>query len=133
MPTVGQLNRGFRKAKCRRSRVPALQGNPFKKGVCRKIFIRTPKKPNSAQRKLARLRLTNKRIVTAYIPGQGHNLQEYSTVLLRGGRVKDLPGVQYHLVRGRYDFRPIAERRQRRSKFGVSRGKNPYITKKIVL
>ena len=123
MPTVGQLNRGFRKAKCRRSRVPALQGNPFKKGVCRKIFIRTPKKPNSAQRKLARLRLTNKRIVTAYIPGQGHNLQEYSTVLLRGGRVKDLPGVRYHILRGNLDTQGVANRKQRRSLYGAKKPK----------
>lgn len=99
--------------------MPALEKNPQKKGVCVKIFLQTPKKPNSALRKVARVRLTNRKRVVAYIPGEGHNLQEFSTVLMRGGRVKDLPGVKYHLIRGKYDFAGIKARKQGRSKYGT--------------
>lgn len=99
--------------------MPALEKNPQKKGVCVKIFLQTPKKPNSALRKVARVRLTNRKRVVAYIPGEGHNLQEFSTVLMRGGRVKDLPGVKYHLIRGKYDFSGIKARKQGRSKYGT--------------
>ena len=109
----------YRKKK--RNKVPALENSPQKKGVCTKIFLRTPKKPNSALRKLARLRLTNGRKVVAYIPGEGHNLQEYSTVLLRGGRVKDLPGVKYHLIRGKLDFLGLKSRKTSRSKYGAKK------------
>ena len=107
--------------KKKRNKVPALENSPQKKGVCIKIFLRTPKKPNSALRKLARLRLTNGRKVVAYIPGEGHNLQEYSTVLLRGGRVKDLPGVKYHLIRGKLDFLGLKSRKTSRSKYGAKK------------
>lgn len=120
MPTINQLNRNPRgKKKVRRSSAPALQGCPHKKGVCLKIFTRTPKKPNSALRKVARLRLSTGNRITAYIPGEGHNLQDFSTVLVRGGRVKDLPGVKYHLVRGKYDFHGLKNRKQARSKYGI--------------
>lgn len=112
-----------RKAKESRIKTPALQKNPQLKGICTKILIRTPKKPNSAQRKVAKIRLSNKLIVVAYIPGVGHSLQEYSAVLMRGGRVKDLPGVKYHLIRGKYDFRGIEKlkyaRSNARSKYGT--------------
>ena len=121
MPTVNQLCKKKRGIKKSRNKVPALENNPQKKGVCIKIFLRTPKKPNSALRKLARLRLTNGRKVVAYIPGEGHNLQEYSTVLMRGGRVKDLPGVKYHLVRGKLDFLGIKSRKTSRSKYGTKK------------
>lgn len=119
MPTINQLCKTKRLSKIRRNKVPALQSNPQKKGVCLKVFLRTPKKPNSALRKLARLRLTNGKKVTAYIPGEGHKLQEYSTVLIRGGRVKDLPGIKYHLVRGKLDFSGLKNRKTSRSKYGT--------------
>jgi small subunit ribosomal protein S12 len=104
MPTINQLCKKIRRPKKRSEKSPALERSPQVKGVCLKVFTKTPKKPNSALRKVARVRLSNKRKVTAYIPGEGHTLQEYSTVLMRGGRVKDLPGVKYHLVRGKFDF-----------------------------
>jgi small subunit ribosomal protein S12 len=121
MPTINQLCRSKRLLKIRRNKVPALQSNPQKKGICLKIFLRTPKKPNSALRKLARLRLTNGKRVTAYIPGEGHKLQEYSTVLIRGGRVKDLPGIKYTLVRGKLDFSGLKNRKTSRSKYGTKK------------
>lgn len=121
MPTINQLCKTPRFSKTRRNKVPALQSNPQKKGVCLKIFLRTPKKPNSALRKLARLKLTNGKKVTAYIPGEGHKLQEYSTVLIRGGRVKDLPGIKYHLVRGKLDFLGLKNRKTSRSKYGTKK------------
>ena len=119
MPTVNQLCKKIRKPKKRLEKSPALEKAPQKKGVCLKVFTKTPKKPNSALRKVARLRLSTKKIVTAYIPGEGHTLQEYSTVLMRGGRVKDLPGVKYHLVRGKFDFLGLKNRKQARSKYGT--------------
>jgi len=121
MPTINQLCKKKRLTKKRRNKAPALGMCPQKKGVCAKIFLRTPKKPNSALRKLVTLRLTNDKKVTAYIPGEGHNLQEYSTVLIRGGRVKDLPGIKYHLVRGKLDFSGLKNRRTSRSKYGTKR------------
>ena len=121
MPTANQLCRFSRKRKLKLNKVPALDSCPQKKGVCLKVFTKTPKKPNSALRKVARVRLTNRKRVTAYIPGEGHTLQEYSTVLMRGGRVKDLPGVKYHLVRGKYDFLGLKNRKQARSKYGTKR------------
>lgn len=124
MPTINQLCKKKRLLKKRRQKTPALNTCPQKKGVCTKIFIRTPKKPNSALRKLARLRLTNGKKISAYIPGEGHNLQEYSTVLIRGGRVKDLPGIKYHLVRGKLDFSGLKDRKTSRSKYGTKRSKN---------
>ena len=123
MPTINQLCNSIRKLKRSINRVPALQGSPQKKGVCLKVFIRTPKKPNSAQRKVARLRISTKKKISAYIPGEGHTLQEYSTVLMRGGRVKDLPGIKYHLIRGKYDFLGLKNRRQARSKYGTKKSK----------
>jgi small subunit ribosomal protein S12 len=120
MPTINQLNRNPRGGqKQRRSSTPALKGCPQKKGICLKVFTRTPKKPNSALRKVVRLRLSTGSRVTAYVPGEGHNLQDYSNVLIRGGRVKDLPGVKYHLVRGKYDFHGLKTRKQGRSKYGI--------------
>lgn len=121
MPTLNQLCNKGRIKKKKRNKTPALDKCPQKKGVCIKIFIRTPKKPNSALRKLARLRLTNQKKLTAYIPGEGHNLQEYSTVLIRGGRVKDLPGIKYHLVRGKLDFPGLKSRKTSRSKYGTKK------------
>lgn len=121
MPTINQLIKTPRKPKIPRSKTPALEGCPQKKGVCLKVFIVTPKKPNSALRKVARLRLSNNKRVTAYIPGEGHNLQQYSTVLMRGGRVKDLPGIKYHLVRGKYDFLGMKNRKVSRSKYGTKK------------
>ena len=118
MPTINQLCRKGRKIKKKRIKVPALEKSPQKKGICTKIFLRTPKKPNSALRKLARLKLTNGKSIVGYIPGEGHNLQAYSTVLLRGGRVKDLPGVKYTLVRGKLDFKGVSKRKTSRSKYG---------------
>lgn len=118
MPTVNQLLKTPRKAKIRRLKTPALEKCPQRKGICLKVFTRTPKKPNSALRKVTRVRLTNKYRVNAYIPGESHTLQEYSTVLMRGGRVKDLPGVKYHLVRGCYDFTGVTNRKTSRSKYG---------------
>lgn len=121
MPTISQLCNNSRKKKGKLNKTPALQGNPQKKGTCVKIFTRTPKKPNSALRKVAKVRLTTKRRVDAYIPGEKHNLQEYSVVLMRGGRVKDLPGVKYHLIRGKYDLEGVKNRKTSRSKYGVKK------------
>ena len=123
MPTVNQLVREGRVAKRPKSKVPALAGSPQKRGVCTRVYTTTPKKPNSALRKVARVRLTNGMEVTSYIPGEGHNLQEHSVVLIRGGRVKDLPGVRYHILRGVLDTQGIAKRRQRRSLYGAKRPK----------
>lgn len=124
MPTINQLCKTPRFSKQKRQKTPALNLNPQKKGVCIKLFLRTPKKPNSALRKLARLRLTNGKKISAYIPGEGHNLQEYSTVLIRGGRVKDLPGIKYTLVRGKLDFLGLKNRRTSRSKYGTKKVSN---------
>jgi small subunit ribosomal protein S12 len=124
MPTINQLCNLARLPKIKKKKTPALQNCPQKKGICVRVFLRTPKKPNSALRKVARVRLSNNRIVTAYIPGEGHNLQEYSTVLMRGGRVKDLPGVKYHLVRGKFDFAGIKNRKTSRSKYGTKKIKS---------
>ena len=121
MPTINQLCRKKRVKKKLRNKVPALNSCPQKKGVCTKVFLRTPKKPNSALRKLVKLRLTNNKKTMAYIPGEGHNLQEYSTVLLRGGRVKDSPGIKYHLVRGKLDFSGLKNRVTSRSKYGTKK------------
>jgi small subunit ribosomal protein S12 len=118
MPTIEQLIKRARKKTAIRSKTPGLKKNPQKKGVCLKVFTRTPKKPNSAIRKIARVRLSTKKELTVYIPGEGHNLQEHSVVLIRG-RVKDLPGVRYHLIRGKYDLQCVKERKQSRSKYGV--------------
>ena len=123
MPTVNQLVRDGRVAKRPKSKVPALAGSPQKRGVCTRVYTTTPKKPNSALRKVARVRLTNGIEVTAYIPGEGHNLQEHSIVLIRGGRVKDLPGVRYHIIRGTLDTVGVAKRMQGRSKYGAKRPK----------
>jgi len=121
MVTYNQLQKKIRKEKKRKTKVPALDCNPQKKGVCIKIFSQTPKKPNSALRKVARIRLVSKKKIIAYIPGEGHTLQEFSTVLMRGGRVKDLPGVKYHLIRGKYDFLGLKNRKQARSKYGTKK------------
>jgi len=144
MPTISQLVRKGRKKTGKKSKTPALEsvfntirrkrrvlakGNPFKRGVCLKVTTTTPKKPNSALRKIARVRLSNGMEVTAYIPGEGHNLQEHSIVMLRGGRVKDLPGVRYHIVRGRYDTQGVEGRQRGRSIYGVKRGKKAPIAK----
>lgn len=138
MPTISQLVRKGRKTTSKKSKTPALEsvfntlrrkrndlpkGSPFKRGVCLKVTTVTPKKPNSALRKIARVRLSNGMEVTAYIPGEGHNLQEHSIVMLRGGRVKDLPGVRYHIVRGRYDTQGVDGRKRSRSLYGVKKGK----------
>src|SRR5512144_2514303 len=123
MPTVNQLVRKGRSAPKVKSKSPALKENPFKRGVCTVVRTQTPKKPNSALRKVARVRLTNQIEVTAYIPGEGHNLQEHSIVLVRGGRVKDLPGVRYHIVRGTLDASGVNGRNQSRSKYGTKRPK----------
>ena len=123
MTTINQLCRSKRKKKQTRNKVPALDNCPQKKGVCTKIFLRTPKKPNSALRKVARVRLTSGFEVTSYIPGEGHSLQEHSVVLIRGGRVKDLPGVRYHIVRGTLDAGGVKDRKQARSKYGTKRPK----------
>lgn len=124
MPTIHQLYKVPRNGKKRRSTRPALQECPQKRGIVIKVLTRTPKKPNSAIRKVCRIRLSNRLKVVSYIPGEGHTLQEYSTVLIRGGRVKDLPGVKYHLVRGVYDFIPLIRRKTARSKFGVKKNLN---------
>jgi len=121
MPTINQLLRKPRKKVLSKSRSKDLEGNPFKRGVCIKVYTTTPKKPNSALRKVAKVRLSNGREVIAYIPGIGHNLQEHSVVLVRGGRVKDLPGVRYHIVRGIYDAAGVEGRMQGRSKYGAKR------------
>ena len=123
MSTVNQLVRKPRKPKVYKSNVPALEGCPQKRGVCTRVYTTTPKKPNSALRKIARVRLTNQVEVTAYIPGEGHNLQEHSIVMIRGGRVKDLPGVRYHIIRGALDTSGVEGRTQRRSKYGTKRPK----------
>ena len=123
MPTINQLVRKGREKKVKRSKAPALQGNPQKRGVCIRVFTTTPKKPNSALRKVARVRLSNGIEVTAYIPGIGHNLQEHSVVLVRGGRVKDLPGVRYKIIRGALDAAGVEGRRQSRSKCGTKKPK----------
>ena len=121
MPTINQLIRKSRTAPRVRNKVPALEACPQKRGVCTRVYTTTPKKPNSALRKVARVRLTNGFEVTSYIAGVGHNLQEHSVVLIRGGRVKDLPGVRYHIIRGTLDTQGVADRRQRRSKYGAKR------------
>jgi len=123
MPTINQLVRKGREPKKKKSRVRALESCPQRRGVCLQVTTRTPKKPNSALRKIARVRLTNGQEVTAYIGGEGHNLQEHSVVLVRGGRVRDLPGVRYHIVRGALDCAGVEGRRQRRSKYGARRPK----------
>ena len=123
MPTINQLVRKGREVAKKRNKVPALEACPQKRGVCIRVYTTTPKKPNSALRKVARVRLTNGAEVTSYIPGEGHNLQEHSVVLIRGGRVKDLPGVRYHIIRGTLDTQGVSDRRQRRSKYGTKRPK----------
>jgi small subunit ribosomal protein S12 len=123
VPTLSQLIRKRRKRIVKKSDAPALEGSPQKRGVCTRVSTTTPKKPNSALRKIARVRLTNGMEVTAYIPGIGHNLQEHSVVLVRGGRVKDLPGVRYHLVRGALDAAGVEDRKKGRSKYGVKKPK----------
>ncbi|MBC8412790.1 MAG: 30S ribosomal protein S12 [Nitrospira sp.] len=123
MPTIAQLVRKGRKKAIQKTKSPALQQCPQRRGVCTRVYTTTPKKPNSALRKVARIRLTNKQEVTAYIGGVGHNLQEHSIVLIRGGRVKDLPGVRYHIVRGALDTLGVADRRQGRSKYGAKKPK----------
>lgn len=127
MPTVNQLVRKGRQAKKYKSKSPALERCPQKRGVCTRVFTTTPKKPNSAMRKVARIRLTNNIEVTGYIPGIGHNLQEHSIVLIRGGRVKDLPGVRYHIIRGSLDSEGVQERMQGRSKYGSRRPKQKKV------
>ena len=123
MPTLNQLVRQGRKEIIKKNKAPALRNCPQKRGVCTRVYTTTPKKPNSALRKVARVRLTNGFEVTAYIPGEGHNLQEHSIVMIRGGRVKDLPGVRYHIVRGTYDTSGVEDRNKGRSKYGVKRKK----------
>ena len=123
MTTINQLVRNPRKTKKVKSTVPALEACPQRRGVCTRVYTTTPKKPNSALRKVARVRLSNGAEVTSYIPGEGHNLQEHSVVMIRGGRVKDLPGVRYHTVRGLLDTQGVANRKQRRSKYGTKRPK----------
>ena len=123
MPTINQLVRSGRRVPVKRNKVPALEACPQKRGVCTRVYTTTPKKPNSALRKVARVRLSNGFEVTAYIPGEGHNLQEHSVVLIRGGRVKDLPGVRYHTVRGALDTSGVADRKQGRSKYGAKKAK----------
>ena len=121
MPTIQQLVRKGRQDKIDKTKTPALKGSPQRRGVCTRVYTTTPKKPNSALRKVARVRLTNGFEVTAYIPGEGHNLQEHSIVMIRGGRVKDLPGVRYHIIRGTLDSVGVAGRKQGRSKYGAKR------------
>lgn len=123
MPTINQLVRRPRVSKEGKSKAPALRENPFRRGVCVQVMTRTPKKPNSAIRKVAKVRMTNGMEVIAYIPDEGHSLQEHSVVLVRGGRVKDLPGVRYHIVRGTLDCQGVEKRRRSRSKYGVKRPK----------
>ena len=121
MPTINQLIRSPRKPKNLKNRVPALSGSPQKRGVCIRVYTTTPKKPNSALRKVARVRLSNSFEVTSYIPGEGHNLQEHSSILIRGGKVKDVPGVKYHCIRGVYDLNGVENRKKSRSKYGAKR------------
>jgi small subunit ribosomal protein S12 len=123
MPTLNQLLRGARRVPSSREKSPALKQCPQRRGICTKVFTAQPKKPNSALRKVARIRLTNGYEVTGYIPGEGHNLQEHSVVLVRGGRVKDLPGVRYHIVRGALDTKGVKDRKRGRSKYGVKKPK----------
>ena len=123
MPTINQLVRKGRKKQLKKSKVPALKACPQKRGVCTRVYTTTPKKPNSALRKVARVRLSNGFEVAAYIPGEGHNLQEHSVVLIRGGRVKDLPGVRYHILRGTLDTQGVSSRKQRRSLYGAKKPK----------
>jgi len=124
VPTINQLVHASRRKVTWKSKAPAMGGSPQKRGVCTRVYTTTPKKPNSALRKVARVRLTNGIEVTAYIPGEGHNLQEHSIVLIRGGRVKDLPGVRYHIIRGTLDTAGVAERKQGRSKYGAKKAKS---------
>ena len=123
MPTIQQLVRKGRKDKPTKGKTPALKGAPQRRGVCTRVYTNTPKKPNSALRKVAKIRLTNGFEVIGYIPGEGHNLQEHSVVMIRGGRVKDLPGVRYHIIRGVLDTQGVKDRKQRRSKYGAKRPK----------
>ena len=123
MPTINQLIRNGRKKPVKKTKVPAMESCPQKRGVCTRVYTTTPKKPNSALRKVARVRLSNGFEVTAYIPGEGHNLQEHSVVMIRGGRVKDLPGVRYHILRGNLDTQGVTARKQQRSKYGAKKGK----------
>jgi small subunit ribosomal protein S12 len=123
MPTINQLIRKGREPQKAKSKVPAMEQNPQKRGVCTRVYTTTPKKPNSALRKVAKVRLTNQREVISYIPGEGHNLQEHSVVLIRGGRVRDLPGVRYHVLRGVLDTQGVKDRKQSRSKYGAKRPK----------
>ena len=123
MPTINQLIAQPRKIQRSRNKVPALNACPQKRGVCTRVYTTTPKKPNSALRKVAKVRLTNGYEVVSYIPGEGHNLQEHSVVMIRGGRVKDLPGVRYHIIRGTLDTQGVKDRKQRRSKYGAKRPK----------
>ena len=123
MPTIQQLIRKPREKQLKRNKVPAMQACPQKRGVCTRVYTTTPKKPNSALRKVAKVRLTNQREVISYIPGEGHNLQEHSVVLIRGGRVRDLPGVRYHVLRGVLDTQGVKDRKQSRSKYGAKRPK----------
>jgi small subunit ribosomal protein S12 len=123
LPTINQLVKKSRRKITWKSKAPAMAGSPQKRGVCTRVYTTTPKKPNSALRKVARVRLTNGLEVTAYIPGEGHNLQEHSIVMIRGGRVKDLPGVRYHIIRGTLDTAGVADRKQGRSKYGAKKAK----------
>ncbi|MDR3031090.1 MAG: 30S ribosomal protein S12 [Holosporales bacterium] len=123
MPTISQLIRCPRKPRVSKNKVPALESCPQKRGVCARVFTTTPRKPNSAMRKVARIRLTNGYEVTGYIPGEGHNLQEHSVVIIRGGRVKDLPGVRYHIIRGLLDAQGVKDRKQGRSRYGTKKPK----------
>lgn len=129
MPTINQLIRKGRNAKKYKSKAPAMDACPQKRGVCTRVYTTTPKKPNSALRKVARVRLTNQIEVTAYIPGEGHNLQEHSIVLIRGGRVKDLPGVRYHIIRGAIDTAGVENRKKARSKYGAKKAKTTALPK----
>jgi len=129
LPTINQLIRKGRQEKVYKSKAPAMDACPQKRGVCTRVYTTTPKKPNSALRKVARVRLTNQMEVTAYIPGEGHNLQEHSIVLIRGGRVKDLPGVRYHIIRGAHDTSGVENRKKGRSKYGTKKAKTTTVTK----
>jgi small subunit ribosomal protein S12 len=129
LPTINQLIRKGRQEKVYKSKAPAMDACPQKRGVCTRVYTTTPKKPNSALRKVARVRLTNQMEVTAYIPGEGHNLQEHSIVLIRGGRVKDLPGVRYHIIRGAHDTSGVENRKKGRSKYGTKKAKTTTVPK----
>jgi len=130
MPTINQLVRKGRKRVKKKTKAPALDGSPQKRGVCLRVYTTTPKKPNSALRKVARVRLSNGKVVSAYIPGEGHSLQEHSIVLVRGGRVKDLPGVRYHIVRGVYDSTGVEDRKKSRSCYGTKKPKSSSVEEK---